>query len=90
MPHSGCSAWHGVNLNNATFSTNYKSTDCQILYKLIRQILILHSHNYFREVEKMMSCHAPLRKTRKQELTFKANLGSPLSGLQKSLMIKTS
>ena len=47
----------------------------------------LSFHNYIEEVEKMISNHAPLRKTRKRELKFQSKPWIT-SGLQKSIVIK--
>ena len=49
----------------------------------------LSFHNNVEEIEKMISDHAPLRKTIKQELKFQSK-PSINSGLQKSTVIKTS
>ena len=47
----------------------------------------LSFHNYIEEVEKMISNHAPLRKTRKRELKFQSKAWIT-SGLQKAMVIK--
>ena len=47
----------------------------------------LSFHNYIEQVEKMISNHAPLRKTRKRELKFQSTPWIT-SGLQNSIVIK--
>ena len=48
----------------------------------------LSIHNYIEGVQKMISNHAPLRKTRKQELKFQSKSWIT-SGLRKSIVIKS-
>ena len=73
--------------NNATFSADYKFTDWPNVMQIDKGNPNLSFHNYFEEVEKMISNYAPLRKTRKQELKFKSKPWIS-SGLQKSIAIK--
>ena len=58
--------------NNATFSADYKSTDWPNIMQIDKENPNLSFHNSIEEVEKMISNHAPLRKTRKQELKFQS------------------
>ena len=73
--------------NNATFSADYKSTDWPTIMQIDKENPNLSFYNYIEKVEKMISNHAPLRKTRKRELKFQSK---PLitSGLKKSIVIK--
>ena len=48
----------------------------------------LSIHNYIEGVQKMISNHAPLRKTRKRELKFQSKSWIT-SGLRKSIVIKS-
>ena len=73
--------------NNATFSVDYKSTDWPNVMQIDKWNPNLSFHNYIEEVEKMISHHAPLRKTRKRELKFQSKPWIT-SGLQKSTAIK--
>ena len=73
--------------NNATFSADYKSTDWPDIMQIGKGNPNLSFHNYIKEVEKMISNHAPLRKTRKRELKFQSKPWIT-SGLQKSIVIK--
>ena len=72
---------------NATFPTGYKFTDWPKVMQIDKGNPNLSFHNYIEEVEKMISNHAPLRKTRKQELKFQSKPWIT-SGLQKSIVIK--
>ena len=73
--------------NNATFSADYKSTDWLTIMQLDKGNPNLFFHNYMEEVEKMISNHALIRKTRKGELKFQSKPWIT-SGLQKSIVIK--
>ena len=73
--------------NNATFSADYKSTDWPTIMQIDKGNPNLSFHNYIEEVEKMISNHAPLRKTRKRELKFQSKAWIT-SGLQKAIVIK--
>ena len=75
------------NFNNATFSVDYKSTDCPTITQIDKGNHNLSFYNYIEEVEKMISNHASLRKTRKQELKLQSK-SYITSGLQKSMAIK--
>ena len=56
------------NFNNATFSTDYKSQDWLTVVQIDKGNPNLSFHNYIEEVEKMLSNHAPLGKTRKAQV----------------------
>ena len=58
--------------NNATFSADYKSKDWPTIMQIDKGNPNLSFHNYIEEVEKMISNHALLRKTRKQEFNFQS------------------
>ena len=58
--------------NNATFSTDYKSTDWPNNLQIDKDNPNLSFHNYMEEIEKMILNHAPLRKTKKSELKFQS------------------
>ena len=58
--------------NNATFSADYKSTDWPTIMQIDKGNPSLSFHSYIEEVEKIISNHAPLRKTRKRELKFQS------------------
>ena len=73
--------------NNATFSADYKSRDWPTIVQIDKGNPNLSLQNYIEEVEKMISNHAPLRKTRKQELKFQSKPWIT-SGLQKLIVIK--
>ena len=73
--------------NNATFSADYKSTDWPTIMQIDKGNPSLSFHSYIEEVEKIISNHAPLRKTRKRELKFQSKPWIT-SGLQKSIVIK--
>ena len=73
--------------NNARFSTDYKPKDGSNIMQIDKGNPNLSFHNYIEEVEKMISNHAPLRKTRKRELKFQSKPWIT-SGLQKSIVIK--
>ena len=73
--------------NNATFSADYKSTDWPTIMQIDKGNPNLSFHNYIEEVEKMISNHTPLRKTRKRELKFQSKPWIT-SGLQKPIVIK--
>ena len=73
--------------NNATFSADYKSTDWPDIIQIYKGNPNLSFHNYIKEVEMMISNHAPLRKTRKRELKFQSKPWIT-SGLQKFIVIK--
>ena len=73
--------------NNATFSADYKSRDWPTIVQIHKGNPNLSLHNYIEEVEKMISNHALLRKTRKQELKFQSKPWIT-SGLQKLIVIK--
>ena len=73
--------------NNATFSADYKSTDWPNVKLIDKENPNLPFHNYIEEVEKMISNHTPLRKSRKGELKFKSKPWIT-SGLQKFIAIK--
>ena len=73
--------------NNATFSADYKSTDWPNIMQIDKGNPNLSFHNYIEEVEKTISNHAPLRKTRKRELKLQSKPWIS-SGLQKSIAIK--
>ena len=51
--------------NNATFSADYKSTNWPDIMQIDKGNSNLSFHNYIKEIEKMISNHAPLQKTRK-------------------------
>ena len=51
--------------NNATFSADFRSTNWPKVMQIDKGNPDLSFHNYIEEVEKMISNHAPLRKTRK-------------------------
>ena len=72
--------------NNATFSADYKSTDWPNIMQIDKGNPNLSFHNYIEEVEKMISNHAPLRKTRKRELKLQSKPWIS-SGLQKFIAI---
>ena len=72
--------------NNATFSADEKSTDWPNTMQIDKKNPNLSFHNYIKEVEKMISNHAPLRKTRKRELKFQSKFWIT-SGLQKFIVI---
>ena len=59
------------NVNNGTLSAAYNSTDWPTIMT-DKKNPILSFHNYIEEVEKMISNHALLRKTRKQEFNFQS------------------
>ena len=73
--------------NNATFSADYKSTGWPNVMQIDKGNPNFSFHNYIKEVEKMKSNHAPLRKTRKRQLKFQSKPWIT-SGLQKSIAIK--
>ena len=73
--------------NNATFPADYKSTDWPTIMQIDKGNPNLSFYNYIEKVEKMISNHAPLRKTRKRELKFQSKPWIT-SGLKKSIMIK--
>ena len=73
--------------NNATFSANYKSTDWPNVMQIDKGNPNLSFHNYIEEVKKIISNHAPLRRSRKRELKFQSKPWIS-SGLQKSIAIK--
>ena len=73
--------------NNATFSANYKSTDWPNVMQIDKGNPNLSFHNYIEEVEKIISDHAPLRKSRKRERKFQSEPWIS-SGLQRSIAIK--
>ena len=73
--------------NNATFSANYKSTDWSNVMQIDKGNPNHSFHNYIKEVEKIISNHAPLRKPGKRELKFQSKPWIS-SGLQKSIAIK--
>ena len=77
----------GKTCNNGTFSADYKSTDWPSIIQIDKGNPDLSFHNYIEEVEKIISNHAPLRKTRKRELKFQSRPWIT-SGLQKSIVIK--
>ena len=58
--------------NNATFSTDYKSTDWPNNLQIDKGNPNLSFNNYMEEIEKMILNHAPLRKTKKSELKFQS------------------
>ena len=64
--------------NNATFPADYKSIDWPTIMQIDKGNPNLSFHNYIEQVERMISNHPSLRKTRKWELKFQSNLGSPL------------
>ena len=74
-------------LNNATFSADYKSGDWSDIMQIDKGNPNFSFHNYIKEVEKIISNHAPLRKTRKRELKFQSKPWIT-SSLQKSIGIK--
>ena len=73
--------------NNATFSADYKSTDWTTIMQIDKENPNLSFYNYIEKVEKMISNHAPLRKTRKRELKFQSKPWIT-SGFKKSIVIK--
>ena len=73
--------------NNATFPADYKSTDWPTIMQIDKGNPILSFYNYIEKVEKMISNHAPLRKTRKRELKFQSKPWIT-SGFKKSIVIK--
>ena len=73
--------------NNATCPADYKSTNWPKVMQIDKGNPNLSFHNYIEEVEKMISNHASLRKTRKRELKFQSKPWIT-SGLQKSIAIK--
>ena len=73
--------------NNATFSADYESKDWPTIMEIDKGNPNLSFHNYIEEAEKMISNHAPLRKTRKRDLKFQSKPWIT-SGLQKSIAIK--
>ena len=58
--------------NNATFSADYKSTYWPNIMPIDKRNPNVSFHNYIEEVEKMISNHTSLRKTRKRELKFQS------------------
>ena len=73
--------------NNATFPADYKSTDWPTIMQIDKGNPNLSFYNYIEKVEKMISNHAPLRKTRKRELKFQSKPWIT-SGFKKSIVIK--
>ena len=73
--------------NNARFSVDYKSKDWPTIMQIDTGNPNLSFHNYIEEVEKMISNHALLRKTRKRDLKFQSKPWIT-SCLQKSIVIK--
>ena len=73
--------------NNTTFSADCKSKDWSTIMQIDKGNPKLPFHNYIEQVEKMISNHAPLRKTRKRELKFQSKPWIT-SGLQNSRVIK--
>ena len=57
---------------NATFSADYKSTYWPNIMPIDKRNPNVSFHNYIEEVEKMISNHTSLRKTRKRELKFQS------------------
>ena len=87
LPISNISIQDWKSFNNTTFSADYKSSDWHNAIQIDKENPNLSFHNYFEEAEKMISNHAPLRKTRKPELKFQSKPWI-ISGLQKSIAIK--
>ena len=73
--------------NNATFPADYKSTDWSTIMQIDKGNPNLSFYNYIEKVEKMISNHAPVRKTRKRELKFQSKPWIT-SGFKKSIVIK--
>ena len=83
-----CSFVTGKPLIMLRFPLIIKSTDWPTIIQIDKGNPNLSIHNYIVGVQKMISSHAPLRKTRKRELKFQSKPWIT-SGLQKSIMIKS-
>ena len=73
--------------NNATFSADYKSTDWPAIMQIDKENPNFSFRIYMEKIEKMISNHALIRKTRKREFKFQSKRWIT-SGLQKSIVIK--
>ena len=70
LPRSNVFIRDWKTFNIATFSADYKSTDWPNSTQIDKGNPNFSFHNYFEEVEKMISSQVPLRETRKRGLKF--------------------